>query len=97
MDLRARLMFMNRLHESMAGTASISLAAASRLPGTTVHQVATERRPDTVLIGHPSGVMPVRVQSGAGAGAGPVEFRMLGISRTARRLAKGWAYYPRST
>lgn len=97
MDLRARLMFMNRLHESMAGTASISLAAASRLPGTTVHQVATERRPDTVLIGHPSGVMPVRVQAGAGAGAGPVEFRMLGISRTARRLAKGWAYYPRPT
>lgn len=95
MDLRARLMFMNRLHESMAGTASISLAAASRLPGTTVHQVATERRPDTVLIGHPSGVMPVRVQSEAGAGS--VEFRMLGISRTARRLAKGWAYYPRPT
>ena len=32
MDLRARLIFMNRFHETLAGSASICLAAASASP-----------------------------------------------------------------
>lgn len=39
MDLRLRLSFMNRLHESVAGTASICIGAASRVPGSVVAAV----------------------------------------------------------
>ena len=98
MDLRVRLMFMNRLHESIAGTGSISLSAASRVKGSVVHGVATVRARDELRIGHPSGVMAVRVngeeQSSAGSGDDPFRFRELSIVRTARRLMHGCALYP---
>ncbi|MGJ7583474.1 PrpF domain-containing protein, partial [Variovorax sp. RHLX14] len=38
MDLRARLVFYNKCHESMAGTGSMCTAAMSRIPGTLVHE-----------------------------------------------------------
>jgi hypothetical protein len=94
MDLRVRLMFMNRLHESVAGTASICLAAASRIPGTTVHGVAAARVHDTLLIGQPSGVTSVSVSARPGSGGVSPTFELLGISRTARRLMEGRAFYP---
>lgn len=95
MDLRVRLMFMNRLHESIAGTASISLAAASRVKGSVVETVCEHRRANVLLIGHPSGITPVKVKKADGM-CPEVEFELLGFSRTARRLMDGNAYYPRS-
>ena len=92
MDLRVRLLFMNKLHESIAGTGSICLAAASRVPGSVVEAITTHRRPDELLIGHPSGVTPVKVQ--ARSAGDTVTFDQLGFSRTARRLMDGNAYYP---
>jgi 2-methylaconitate cis-trans-isomerase PrpF len=92
MDLRVRLIFMNRLHESIAGSGSISLAAASRIPGSVVFEVAAVREPGQVLIGHPSGITPTKVESRASGS--DVEFDVLGFSRTARRLMSGSAYYP---
>ena len=62
MDLRVRLLFMNRLHEAIAGSGSICLAAASRVPGSVVAQVGAARRPGELLIGHPSGVTPTNVE-----------------------------------
>jgi 2-methylaconitate cis-trans-isomerase PrpF len=91
MDLRVRLLFMNRLHESIAGTGSICLAAASRVPGSVVEAVAQGRRPGELLIGHPSGVTPVKVR--VRSSGGTVTFDLLGFSRTARRLMDGNAYY----
>jgi 2-methylaconitate cis-trans-isomerase PrpF len=35
MDLRVRLLFMNRLHESIAWSGAICLAAATQIPGWT--------------------------------------------------------------
>ncbi len=93
MDLRVRLIFMNRLHESIAGTGSICLAAASRVTGSTVADVAEHRRSEELLIGHPSGVTPTKV-SALVAGTGEPSFTVLGFSRTARRLMKGTAYHP---
>lgn len=90
MDLRVRLIFMNRLHESIAGSGSVCLAAASRIAGSTVAAVADHRHRDELLIGHPSGITPTKVSA---HGAGP-DFDVLGFSRTARRLMKGIAYYP---
>ncbi|MCF6421489.1 2-methylaconitate cis-trans isomerase PrpF family protein [Amycolatopsis tucumanensis] len=95
MDLRVRLIFMNRLHESIAGTASVCLAAASRVRSSVVDAVATRREPDTVLIGHPSGITPARVAAHAVSEPPYVSFDLLGFSRTARRLMDGAAYYPR--
>ena len=84
--------FMNRLHESIAGSASICLAAASRIPGSVVERVADHRRHGQLLIGHPSGVTPTKVQSHYGPHG--ASFGILGFSRTARRLMDGTAYYP---
>ena len=92
MDLRVRLLFMNRLHESIAGSASICLAAAAQIPGSVVEAVTAGRRPGELLIGHPSGITPAKVE--AHRGPGGVTFDVLGFSRTARRLMDGTAYYP---
>jgi 2-methylaconitate cis-trans-isomerase PrpF len=92
MDLRARLIFMNRLHESIAGSASICLAAASRIPGSVVERVAEHRQDGQLLIGHPSGVTPTKVETHPGPH--DATFDVLGFSRTARRLMDGTAYYP---
>ena len=92
MDLRVRLLFMNRLHESIAGSASICLAAAAQIPGSVVEAVTAGRRPGELLIGHPSGITPAKVE--AHSGPGGITFDVLGFSRTARRLMDGTAYYP---
>ncbi len=97
MDLRVRLMFMNRLHESVAGTGSICLAAASRVPGSVVHAVASAGSNDMLRIGHPSGITPTQVQARPTNTPSSVTFENLGFSRTARRLVDCTAYYPRST
>ena len=41
-DLCVRLLFMGRMHESLAGTAAVSLAASSRIPGSTVAEVSEQ-------------------------------------------------------
>jgi 2-methylaconitate cis-trans-isomerase PrpF len=97
MDLRVRLMFMNRLHESIAGTASVSLAAASRVKGSVVEIVSEHRRENVLLIGHPSGITPVKVKKTDTGMPPEVGFELLGFSRTARRLMDGNAYCPHSS
>ena len=97
MDLRVRLLFMNRLHESIAGTGSICLAAASRVKGSTVHEVSCNRAGDVLLIGHPSGVTPTRVKGNPTNEPPFVKFEVLGFSRTSRRLMDCTAYYPSHT
>ena len=71
MDLRVRLLFMNRLHESIAGSASICLAAAAQIPGSVVEAVTAGRRPGELLIGHPSGITPAKVEAHAAPAASP--------------------------
>ncbi|MBV8522063.1 MAG: hypothetical protein JOY71_08050 [Acetobacteraceae bacterium] len=97
MDLRIRLLFMNRLHESIAGTGSICLAAASRIKKSVVSDVARNRPGDVLLIGHPSGITPAKVRAKETEIAPFVEFELLGFSRTSRRLMDGIAYYPVDT
>ena len=92
MDLRVRLIFMDRLHESIAGSGSICLAAAAQIPGSVVEAVTAGRRAGELLIGNPSGVVPVKVE--ARRGPDGVTFDVLGFSRTARRMMAGTAYHP---
>ena len=97
MDLRARFVWYNKCHESMAGTGSMCTAAASRIPGSVVNQVigAEDVRADTLRIGHPMGVMRVNVTVEPANVAGGVRFATLGFSRTARRIMDGTVYVPR--
>ncbi|WPH15924.1 2-methylaconitate cis-trans isomerase PrpF family protein [Variovorax paradoxus] len=95
-DLRARLVFLGKCHDSMAGTGSMCAAAASRVPGTLVNTAVGERAgTDTLRIGHPLGVMTVKVVARAGDTPGSTRFDALGLQRTARRLMDGMVYVPR--
>ncbi len=94
MDLRSRVIFMNKLHESVPGTGSICLAAASRVKGSVVEMANAKRGSDALLIGTPSGITPALVTSHEVSDAPFVAFDALGFSRTARRLMQSTAYYP---
>ncbi len=98
-DLRARLVFFNKCHESMAGTGSMCTAAASRIEGSVVHRAlgAPPEGRDTLRIGHPLGVMRVRVKARASNAVGGVEFEELGFGRTARHIMEGTVYVPTAT
>jgi 2-methylaconitate cis-trans-isomerase PrpF len=96
MDARVRVMFMNKLHESVPGTGSICLAAASRVKGSVVYKASAKRDPDKFLIGHPSGITPAKVKSHEVKDSPFVAFDLLDFSRTARRLMDCHAYYPSS-
>jgi 2-methylaconitate cis-trans-isomerase PrpF len=99
MDLRARLLFVGKCHESMADTGSMCTAAASRIPGSVVNRVlpAQSRSTGSLRIGHPLGVMHVKVQveETTASGSNP-KFQVLGFGRTARRLMDGVVYVPRA-
>ncbi|MGF7160411.1 hypothetical protein FHS85_002034 [Rhodoligotrophos appendicifer] len=96
MDFKARLIFMNRCHESMAGTGSMCIAAASRVPDSIVNQAmgngAAEK--ETLSIGHPSGVMHVVVKTRKANNEAGMEIEALGFGRTARRIMEGTVFVP---
>jgi 2-methylaconitate cis-trans-isomerase PrpF len=94
MDARVRVIFMNKLHESVPGTGSICLAAASRVKESVVFKVSAKRDPDNFLIGHPSGITPAKVKSHEIKEAPFLALDVLGFSRTSRRLMDSNAYYP---
>ncbi|HZZ02746.1 2-methylaconitate cis-trans isomerase PrpF family protein [Paraburkholderia sp.] len=95
-DLHARLLFLGKCHDSMAGTGAICTAAASRIRGSVVAQVLSEnsRALRQLRIGHPLGVMEITVETEVPGGDVPVRFIALGFGRTARRLMDGCLYVP---
>ncbi len=98
MDLRARLLFVNRCHDSMAGTGATCLTAASRIPGSIVQRVLDDDcTPPALRIGHPMGVMDVVVTVDPDSRGDDIGFTTLGFARTARRLMAGQAYLPAET
>lgn len=96
MDLRARFIFLSRCHESMAGTGSMCTAAASRVEGSIVHEAlgAPPEERDTLRIGHPLGIMSVRVKGRTSTSDGRLVLETLGFSRTARHIMDGVVYVP---
>ncbi len=94
--LLARMTSLQKPHKAFAITGGVCLAVASRIPGTVVHDAVPPalRAAETLLIGHPSGVMPVEVVVEAVEGG--FEVRRAAIGRTARRLMDGCAYVPAS-
>ena len=88
----SRLMFMQQMHKTYAGTSTVCTGVASRIPGTIVHEA---RRPSDrdymiVRIGHPAGVIETESALDIDGDAHVVTRATLG--RTARRIMKGTVY-----
>jgi len=97
MDVAARLMFMQKLHKTYAGTGIVCTVAAAMLPGTIVNQVSRrgviER--GELRVGHPQGVM---ISEGRVAKeSGVFVLKKATFNRTARCLMKGYAFIPKGT
>ncbi|MDR3591148.1 MAG: PrpF domain-containing protein [Negativicutes bacterium] len=89
-DLISRLMFMQVIHKTYAGTGTICTGAAARIPGTVVHEATNPKAEKIIRIGHPAGVIDIEVT--AAVKNGKVDLTRAAISRTARRLMDGYAY-----
>lgn len=91
MSVRAMMMSMGRQHPSYPLTGAIATSVAANIPGTLVHDVAvTDGK--SVVIGHPSGLLPLSVdveQNGS-------EWVVNSVSgyRTSRRLMEGHVLVP---
>ena len=83
-SLVSRLMFMQVLHKTYAGTGTVCTGAAAKIPGTVVNDVIAE--PDDVAavrIGHPAGVISIEAKVVDG------KVERAAFSRTARRIMEG--------
>ena len=93
-DLVSRLMFMQQMHKTYAGTSTVCTGVAARIPGTIVHEVtrpeAAERA--EVRIGHPAGVIETEARVEETEGGFVVRRATLG--RTARRILEGYVFVP---
>jgi 2-methylaconitate cis-trans-isomerase PrpF len=88
-DLVSRLMFMQQMHKTYAGTSTVCTGVASRLPGTLVQRVARSHNRPAIRIGHPAGVIETESEI---APDGRVLRATLG--RTARRILEGYVFVP---
>jgi 2-methylaconitate cis-trans-isomerase PrpF len=97
-DVNARLIFLNRCHDTIAGTGAVGTAACSRIPGS---MVAKELRSagietDVLRINHPEGVMPIWVKAAAEKDTSiDINFDVLAFDRTARRIMTGTVFVPK--
>lgn len=92
-DFVSRLMFMQVVHKTYAGTATICTGAAARIEGSIVNEAmnAKDKGKDDVLgIGHPAGVITVKATASKEGNAWKLE--EAAISRTARRIMDGNCY-----
>jgi len=91
-DILARMYGGGMMHKAFAGTGGVCLGTAARIEGTIVHEMLSRRGREqgTIMIGHPSGVIPVEVSGGKEAGH--VKLERAVIYRTARRIMEGYVY-----
>lgn len=96
MDARERLVFLGKCHDSMAGAGAMCSGAISRVPGSVLNKVLAPEvaTSDWLRIGHPLGVMHVKVKISAEARAPQLAFETLSFPRTARRLMQGEVLVP---
>ncbi|MBP2641289.1 MAG: hypothetical protein H6Q66_2240 [Firmicutes bacterium] len=93
-DFVSRLMFMQKLHKTYAGTATICTGAAAKIPGSVVNEAIVDvEQKSCIRIGHPAGVIEVEVA--VENQAGQVVLKRAAMSRTARRIMEGYAYVRR--
>lgn len=94
-DFVSRLMYMQIIHKTYAGTGTICTGAAARIEGTIVNEAMKQknRGQDSVLrIGHPAGIITIDVS--AENDTGKWILTKAAIKRTARRIMDGYCYVP---
>lgn len=91
-DLVARVMFMQQMHKTYAGTSTVCTGVASKIPSTLVHEVTRKETldRDLVRIGHPAGVIGTETRVELNGNNYVVRRATLG--RTARRIMEGYVY-----
>lgn len=91
-DLVSRLMFMQQMHKTYAGTSTVCTGVASRIPGTIVHEMTRPEtlQDETVRIGHPAGV--IATQTRVELKGNDYVVRRATLGRTARRIMEGYVY-----
>lgn len=86
-DFVSRLMFMQVLHKTYAGTATVCTGAAAKIPGTIVNEAIPHIDSiEQIKIGHPAGIIDIeaRVEDGI--------VKRAAFSRTARRIMEGYVW-----
>jgi len=84
-SLVSRLMFMQVLHKTYAGTGTVCTGAAAKIPGTIVNEMIVESASvETVRIGHPAGVISLEAKVKEG------RVERAAFTRTARRIMEGY-------
>jgi 4-oxalomesaconate tautomerase len=94
-DLCSRSFIPHRCHDAIGVLAAVTVASAALLPGTPASQVVRLRRPDEVLIEHPTGTMAAAITVESDASTGQQRVVRAGIIRTARKLMDG-EIFPRT-
>lgn len=86
-DVVSRLMYMQKLHKTYAGTATACTGAAAKIQGTIVNQAIPQiDHIGTLRIGHPAGIIPVVAE------VVNTEVKKAALIRTARRIMEGYAF-----
>ena len=91
-DFLSRLMFMQQMHKTYAGTSTVCTGVASRIPGTIVNEAC---RPDTqdrleVRFGHPAGV--IETESEVKLEGNEYVVKRATLGRTARKIMEGQVF-----
>lgn len=95
-DFVSRLAASQKMHRSYMVTGGVCTGTAAKLEGSVVWELLSDeaKKSDTIRIGHPYGVMDVKVT------LNPEDERnfvtKVGVGRTARRIMDGYAYAPKS-
>jgi 2-methylaconitate cis-trans-isomerase PrpF len=95
-DVRELLVFLGKCHDSMAGSGSMCSGAISRVPGSVLNKVLASEviQGEWLRIGHPLGVMHVKVKPTATSATPELRFDTLSFPRTARRIMQGEVLIP---
>lgn len=95
-DLVARLASMQKMHRAYMVTGGVCTGTAAKIEGTVVWEALSEeaKKADTLRIGHPYGVMDVKVTLNDNNADKLVQ--RVGVGRTARRIMEGFVYVPKS-
>lgn len=90
-DIVSRLMFMQAMHKTYAGTGTICTGAAIKIPGSIANEmVAGADTKSLFQIGHPAGAIDVAVA--VAQQGGTMVLKRAAMSRTARRIMDGYVY-----
>lgn len=87
-DFTARDMFMQIMHKTYSGTATVCTGCAAVTPGTVVYEMRGEKKDNKVRIGHPAGIITCDTAVENGRIVQAV------FGRTARRIMEGYVYVP---